>query len=291
MIADILPIRLRQTLRAIINTPRVMSARRAAMQPLRPDARPHGLDGELIVSLTSYPARYDSLHLTLRSLLQQSIRPDRLILWLAHGDIAALSKAVTTLSSAGLQIEATDDIRSFKKLVPSLERFPEATIVTADDDLYYPPDWLRTLVNAAADAGKGMIQCHRAHRLGVDHDGKILSYAERQNDVADAAARSASHDLLFTTGAGTLFPARSLAPIVTDRSMFMRLCPHGDDLWFSWCAALAGTPVRKVGDRFRLVSWPGSGNDSLWQANERGRNDEMIAALQREFGPGLPRPA
>jgi hypothetical protein len=46
-------------------------ARRRLRRP-RPGKR-HGLDGELIVSLTSYPARYDTLHLTLGCLLDQSI--------------------------------------------------------------------------------------------------------------------------------------------------------------------------------------------------------------------------
>ncbi|MFD2440114.1 hypothetical protein ACFSS8_08530 [Paracoccus kondratievae] len=46
---------------------------------------PHGLRAPLIVSLTSYPARFASLHLVLRSVLQQTVRADRVILWLDEG--------------------------------------------------------------------------------------------------------------------------------------------------------------------------------------------------------------
>ena len=50
----------------------------------RRPGRPHGLPVPLIISLTSFPARYDTLHLTLKSLMGQSVRPDRVILWLAE---------------------------------------------------------------------------------------------------------------------------------------------------------------------------------------------------------------
>ncbi|MFC3215790.1 hypothetical protein [Novosphingobium panipatense] len=55
--------------------------------------RHHGLAGELVVSLTSYPVRYATLHLTLKSLLRQQTVPDRIVLWIADGDVAALPRA------------------------------------------------------------------------------------------------------------------------------------------------------------------------------------------------------
>ena len=38
---------------------------------------------ELIVSLTSYPARIDTVNQTIETLLNQSLCPDKVILWLA----------------------------------------------------------------------------------------------------------------------------------------------------------------------------------------------------------------
>src|SRR5690606_34955355 len=55
----------------------------------------HALPGRLIVSLTSYPARFKGLAKTLRTLLAQTVRPDRLILWVAHSDVIKLPKEVT----------------------------------------------------------------------------------------------------------------------------------------------------------------------------------------------------
>lgn len=38
---------------------------------------------KIVVSLTSYPARIDTVWLTIETLLRQSMKPDELILWLA----------------------------------------------------------------------------------------------------------------------------------------------------------------------------------------------------------------
>ena len=46
----------------------VRAKRRIAAFPVYPRKRKHGLPGELVVSLTSYPPRYATLGLTLRSL-------------------------------------------------------------------------------------------------------------------------------------------------------------------------------------------------------------------------------
>lgn len=249
--------------------------------------RPHGLPGELIVSLTSYPARFATLHLTLRSLLAQDVRPDRLILWIARDDAAALPDEVRDLEQHGLTISECDDLRSYKKLIPTIEAFPDAYIVTADDDLYFPPKWLETLTSNDSDVRS--IRTWRAHRL-VRNAGGIAPYLRWQFDVQDAQARLPSSDLVPTSGSGVLYPPRCLDPRVTDRALFQRLCPNGDDLWFYWCARMAGTPIRKVGGRMKIITWAGSQDESLWADNRQGGNDRMIRALVDEFGldsPGL----
>src|SRR4051812_27537547 len=86
----------------------------------------HLLGGELIVSLTSYPPRFATLALTLRSLLDQSIAADRTILWVAPEDKKLLPPEVRDLALNGLEIRECADWRSYKKLVPTLINFPDA---------------------------------------------------------------------------------------------------------------------------------------------------------------------
>ncbi len=111
--------RYRQKFKTRLWAPGLVSAPLAA--PSR--GRPHGLPGELIVSLTSYPPRFRTLDLTLRCLLTQTVRPDRVILWIAEADMAKLPPAVVALVEYGLDIRACKDTRSYKKIIPALAAF------------------------------------------------------------------------------------------------------------------------------------------------------------------------
>jgi hypothetical protein len=246
--------------------------------------RHHGLPHPLILSLTSYPARFPTLHLTLRSLLAQSIKADRIVLWIAQADKASIPADVKRLRQYGLEIRACEDLRSFKKLVPALEAFPDAYIVTADDDVYYARNWLEGLVDGV-DPQVPAIVCGRAVRLVRSEDGKLAPFLEWQFRVTDDLARAPSADIMAEGAGGVLYPPRALNEIVSDRERFERLCPTSDDLWFYWCARMAGTLYKKVGGKSRQITWAGSENSSLWHQNKRGGNDRAIRALEKEFGP------
>jgi hypothetical protein len=91
-------------------------------------SRPHGLTSELIVSLTSYPARFGTLHFALSCLLDQSVKADRTILWVAHKD-EDHPPAVRELEQRGLEIRACDDLRSLSshaELLTALRRLGRA---------------------------------------------------------------------------------------------------------------------------------------------------------------------
>ncbi|THF57644.1 glycosyltransferase family 2 protein [Pseudothauera rhizosphaerae] len=246
----------------------------------RRPAPAHGRNRELVVSLTSYPKRFSSLHLTLRSLLTQSVRPDRVILWLAEADRSALPAAVEALQQEGLEIRYCDDLRSFKKIIPTLSSFPEADIVTADDDLYYWSDWLKELV-VAAERFPGKVVAHRLHKVACDGHG-IRSYREWPKNISDQTEDPRN----FATGClGVFYPAGCFHPDVLDRDAFMRLCPEADDVWLYWMVRRNGRFEVHSGTRHGQVNWPGSQQVSLWKRNRhRHGNDAQIQAMVETYG-------
>ena len=104
---------------------------------------------KLIVSLTSYPERMYDIHYCLYSLLTQTLKPDEVILWLAKeqfpNEEKDISQKVLKLKDNGLSIKFCEDIKSYKKIIPTLREYPNEIIVTADDDLYYKENWLEKL--------------------------------------------------------------------------------------------------------------------------------------------------
>lgn len=242
--------------------------------------RPHGLDAPLVVSLTSYPARFPTLALTLKALLRQTVRADHTILWLTEGEEAELPREVLALRDEGLTIRAgAPPIRSYRKIVPTLAGFPESNIVTADDDLYYGADWLAGLVDLAADR---RIVAHRAHRVTFDEHGP-RPYADWKKNIRESLE---GPDIFATCGSGALYPPGSLHPETVRADLFMRLCPSSDDIWLWWMSRMAGSVVRHVGPRVRVLEWPGSQDMSLRAENlgTMNGNDRAIAAMVAHYG-------
>ena len=123
---------------------------------------------ELIISLTSYPPRINTINLTIKSLLNQSLKADKVILWLAPEQFPNkendLPQNLTNLCNYGLTIDWYHDIKSYKKLIPTLRKYPDAIIATVDDDAIYPYQWLEKLYISYLKYPKN-IQAHRVTQI------------------------------------------------------------------------------------------------------------------------------
>jgi len=244
----------------------------------------HGLSTPLIVTLTSFPPRFPMLAKTLKSLLDQETRADRVILWLAHDDMGKLPDDVTALRNHGLEIRGCKDTRSYKKLIPALTEWPAATFVTADDDVYYPRNWLTGLVDTAKAHPKDVVGT-RAHMAQVKADGALTSYSEWELATSAQLPRK-DNDRLFPTGVGgILYPPGSLHADVLREDQFTAYCPNGDDIWFFWMARKAGTTHRRTQTWFDIVEWPTDERISLSDDNYLGDgNDRQIRATEQGLG-------
>lgn len=250
--------------------------------PLEPLQNNHGLPGHLVVSLTSYAARFGNLHLTLRSLLLQKTSPDSLILWLAEGDRKSIPEEVSELKAYGLDIRFCEDIRSYKKIIPTIRHYPSSFIVTADDDIFYEPDWLENLIRSWDGSNKTVV-AHRAHKIRVDNTGKPLPYKQWKWEVGPEEAVDGR---IFPTGcAGVLYPPNVFHPEVTNSEKFMKICPSTDDIWLYWMASMNGAKTKRSNYFFNMVEWPGESGTPLWKGNiQEGGNDNSINNMYKEFG-------
>lgn len=240
---------------------------------------PHGLPAPLMVSLTSYPPRFHALASTLKCLLMQSVKPDQVVLWLAPDDRDLLPAKVLALQRVGLCIETCADLGPFKKLVPARERWPDAFVATADDDVFYPRNWLAELI-AGWSPELREIPCHRAHAIALSGDCTPAPYAHWRFEARPGEASP----VVFPTGVGgVLYPPGCLHAEATDAALFGSLCPTADDAWFYWMARRQGWVFRRVGGR-RFVCWPRTQEVALKHENTAHRNDLQISRLVARFG-------
>lgn len=240
----------------------------------------HTLPHELIVTLTSYPARFDSLHLTLMCLLSQSVKPDRVVLWVAHQDQKQLPKLVLELQDYGLEIRTTEDTRSYKKLIPSLETFPGAGFVIVDDDLYYPRNLLANLLKSAQRFPDCVI-AGRVHKVRYHQNGNILPY--KQWDWNSRSEQS--QDNFYTGCGGAFFPPKAFDQEVLNQENFLKLAPFADDVWFNWMLKRNGTSLIALKTPFTFWDWPSSQKVSLHAKNvSKEGNDQQIKAMIEHYG-------
>jgi hypothetical protein len=234
-----------------------------------------------VVSLTSYPKRFKVLETTLKTLLTQQVRPDFVVLWIYKDDAHLLPPSVLRLRRKGLSIRLVDvDMRSYKKLVPALAEFSDAYIVTADDDTYYPRDWLSMLVGSVSPERREVVGL-RGRWIELEADGSVARY-ERWRLLERETPASAR--VLLTGVGGTLFPPNCFAAEVSDAKKFLSLSPSNDDLWFYFMLRRSGYVCRKVGGWIPVEIVEGSQQESLWAINQGGEIDLSWRKLVEAFG-------
>lgn len=89
-------------------------------------------NNNLIISLTSHPKRIKNSHIAIESLLKQTIKADKVILWLGKDKFPNkeqdLPNELLKLREKGLTIEWCKDIGSYTKLIPALKKYPNSII-------------------------------------------------------------------------------------------------------------------------------------------------------------------
>ncbi|MEM7697088.1 MAG: glycosyltransferase family A protein [Verrucomicrobiota bacterium] len=202
-----------------------------------------------IVSLTSIPERFHLLGYVLKSLLWQKRRPSSIQLWIAVGTRNKIPKEVDELTSFGVVITEVDDVGPHTKLLPALKAFPESAVITADDDIIYPPDWLEKLVKGAETAPES-IHCLRALKIG----GSGAEFFPYQEWEAVRHHESGTEKGLLPLGYGGVFyPPKAFSEEVFDIAALKECCPKADDLWWKVMSHRNGTSSFKVPDSFRGI--------------------------------------
>ena len=200
-------------------------------------------DKEVIVSLTTYGNRINEVYLSIESIMQGTVKPNRIILWISE-EFCGKKLPITLQKQAerGLEIEYCKDIRSYTKLIPALRTYPESVIITIDDDAIYDFDVVEKLVNSY-QVNPHHIHANRIHKITMNDDGTPKSY---NNWVWCCNEYGISH-LNFLTGVGgVLYPPHCFDSAVFDEEVFLNICKTADDIWFYLMALKKGTFIQKV---------------------------------------------
>lgn len=237
-----------------------------------------------VITLTSYPARIRCVGDTVKSLMAQTI-PAKIVLWLGESEFPGrerdLPPDLAALRKEGLEIRYTKDIGPYTKLVPALKAFPEKVLITVDDDILYPEDWLQNLLAAYVE-NPDMIHAARCNLI-LFAGRKIAPYRKWNYE---ARKLSPSFNNFLTGVGGVLYPPHCLYPDVLNEELFLSLAPKADDIWFWAMAVLNDVKINLIAKPYnRLKMVPGSQKEGcLWQENViGGGNDVQLAAVLAHY--------
>lgn len=210
--------------------------------------KPNISNQQVIVSLTSFPAAIPYAAQAVQSILNGSVLPDKVVLYLTFSQFgdAGFPQELQKLANENPRFEIRDyplEIRSYRKLIPTLKDFPDAIIVTIDDDVRYHKNMLRDLLSLHKLVPNAIL----AHRAKLMKPNKPYRKWRKYRWYHFLGKKIHSNFRNIQTGVGgVLYPPHSLQADMLDVELFTELAPTTDDIWF-WAAGVAnGYPVIPV---------------------------------------------
>lgn len=258
---------------------------------------------KIIVSMTTWPPRFAVAQQAMSAIVEQ-VKADNLqdrvhLVMVLSEEEACDTKTRRTACHLMCQmyemgVEVIIDrgnIRSHKKLIPTLEKYPNNHILVVDDDNAQCKGWLKTFVDDHNKHPDDIIYGQSLSRVELQGDRIVETrepYAYEQTGNVTVNMKPASGS------AGTLYPAHTFTdPRFFDRELFMRLSQTSDETWQWAFAKIAGKTFRQLSGcniPFMLSAPPDS---ALWHLNKDKYTDihNAIAAEVPEYLEALKKEA
>lgn len=198
-----------------------------------------------VLSLTTHPYRLERVFYAVESIAHGRRKPSQINLWITDEESYLHPPAtLQRLKLRGLEIHLTEDLGPHTKYYPYVNREKklDLPLVTADDDVIYPREWLQELI-AGYEGNPSAIHCFRAHRMRITNT-RLLPYGS----WTPCANKHPSH-LNFITGvSGVIYPPDYLKYLRQHGNAFMQRCPTSDDIWLTVTAFRGGFKIAQLKD-------------------------------------------
>ena len=243
-------------------------------------------DKEVIASLTSFPARISTVHLTIKSILNQTVRPDRTVLWLAEeqfpGKESELPAELLNLKDKGLDIRFCEDLKPHKKYFFAMQEAPDAIVITLDDDVEYMEDTVELLLKSYTMFPHA-VSAMRVHRVSSTERGLAPYGSWDYND--DTFYRNPSLAAMATGVGGVLYPPGSIPKEAFDTDAIKESCLMADDLWLKVNEVRNNVPTVLAAPNRPLRYIDGTQESALWKTNKTlGDNDRQLEGILKAIG-------
>ncbi len=258
-----------------------LEAEKIPQQPLNREAR----EEIIICSMTSFPARIEYVHLAIKSLMLQTCKPDKILLWLAEEQFPErkLPQSLFDLRQYGLETCWCHDMYGHKKyFYPVKNQKPNEVVITYDDDIIYSPLSIERLMRKHKEF-PGCLVCERGQI--IDSRKENINNPGRWKTISLEGVGKPTYRMNPSPGGGCLLPYGCFAQDALNEEKFRALAYKNDDLWYMFMCAENRTQMVKTRCLHRLFTLTaGSQTTQMAAENVIGeKNVEIMKGLQTAY--------
>lgn len=221
------------------------------------------------ISITSIYQRQSELVVTLNSIINQTVIPDEIFLYLSEDpyllDSGFKNKTITDKqlnqfieSNPLIKITWTKNTGPYRKLLPLLEENfdKDCLIITIDDDTQYNNTMIETYIK--------LFDIHQC-QIGARATSMNMEIA-KQGKYGQPPQYNVSEISNFNTGKGGILYHPSFFhrfnEIIFNDEVYNRLCSTGDDIWFNCLRMCSNVPCYVP--KYKYMNRDLHNNHSLW---------------------------
>ena len=104
------------------------------------------MEERIIVTLTTYSKRIGNIPTILETIFKQTVPPDFVVLNLAYEEIVP-DEVQNYINEHAIEVNRVSDTKVFKKLIPTLKKYPNDVVISIDDDWLYPQGMIEDFLN------------------------------------------------------------------------------------------------------------------------------------------------
>ncbi len=241
---------------------------------------------QIVVSLSSDEDNFDNLEYTLYSLFNQKVSPDKVVLWLSNEyELSELPYSITKYVKGGLDIRFVEYKGSYTKIIYSLKEFKDSIIVTADDNIYYPKNWLLKLYHSYISHPEDI---HAHNVLRVLYENKELgSYKKWKKFVNTDKADFLNFPI---PSGGVLYPPNCFVNDIGREDIYRNKVNTIWEVWSWVMSVVSGRKVRLVKNHINRFAFSGffCGLEKYRVVlNQCEQKDEQLQQLFGYYGKNL----
>lgn len=241
---------------------------------------------KIIVSFTSYPKRINTVYKVLDSIINQTILPDKIILYLSSSEFEGFGELpnLECYEKYGFEIHwHEENLKSHKKWFYVFQEYKNDIVITIDDDILYNKNMLENLLKYHKQFPNCVVGRH-VNIITCNENGTIAAY-ENWCGLCGEYVGMPRMDMEAVGNAGILYPTYLLDNTeIFKKEIFMEKCPYADDIWLKIMEVYNGIPTVLAEKRWNDIMLEEHQKSCLFEThNKDGGNDKQLEELLKEY--------